>query len=246
MANKRSAGGRLAEAAVRLANRTGFDVTRDHFKHRFLYALAQHQVNTVIDVGANSGQFGKKLRGAGFSGRIHSVEPLAEPYSQLRAAAARDARWTTQQAAVAATAGSITVNVSANSVSSSVLPILERSTEAAPQTGYVATAEVAATTVDDSVTSLGLRPDRSLLKVDVQGYEQQVLDGAAKSLDRFAAVRIELSLVELYGGQTLMPELVDHLSARGFDLWLVEPGFADPRTRRLQQHDGVFFRHASS
>jgi len=242
MANRRSHSGHAVERLVLLANRLGFDVTREHFKHRFLHALAGRGVDTVLDLGANTGQFGRQLRRAGYRGRIHSVEPLAAAFAELQRVSGRDRAWTVERAAVSDAPGTLTMNVSQNSVSSSVLPILDRSVAAAPQTRYVATEQVPATTVDDLVVAQGFVPDRTLLKVDVQGYEQAVLDGAAKTLDRFAAIRTEMSLVALYEGQVLMPELVEALTGRGFELWFLEPGFTEPGTRRVLQLDGVFLR----
>jgi hypothetical protein len=83
-----------------------------------------------------------------------------------------------------------------------------------------------------------------MLKIDVQGYERAVLDGAAKTLSSFRGVRTEMSLVPLYKGQALMPEVMGRLGQHGFELWLVDPGFTEPDTRRLLQLDGVFFRSA--
>jgi FkbM family methyltransferase len=241
MANSLSLRGRAVESMRLLVHRAGLDVTRDQFKHRFVYALHQHGIDTVIDIGANTGQFGQLLRRSGYAGRVHSVEPLQSAYRDLQARAAGDPLWTTQRAAVSDEAGVITMNVSANSVSSSVLPILNSSVDAAPQTSYVATEQVPTTTVDVIVAEQRITPERSLLKIDVQGLEQAVLDGAAKTLAGFAAIRTELSLVALYQGQALMPEITEHLSRHGFELWLIEPGFTEPRTRRLLQIDGVFF-----
>ena len=233
---------RVASAAARTVQRTGFEVTRDRFRHRFVHALRQHGVDSVLDVGANAGQFGQALRRAGFTGRIVSVEPLTEAYAALAARATRDPAWSVERAAVSEQAGSLVVNVSANSVSSSVLPILERSTVAAPQTGYVGTESVPATTVAELVERHALDPAATLLKIDVQGYELPVLRGAAATLDRLAAVRTEMSLVPLYEGQALLPEMIDFLAQHGFELWYVEPGWVEPGTRRLLQLDGVFFR----
>jgi FkbM family methyltransferase len=244
MANAISFRGKALTGIRLLVNRAGFDVTREQFRHRFVHALHQHGVDTAIDIGANTGQFGHQLRRSGFAGRIHSLEPLAAAYAQLEADARGDRSWTTQRAAVSDVAGMITMNVSANSVSSSVLPILDRSTDAAPQTAYVATEQVPATTVDDIVHDHDLDPQRTLLKIDVQGYEMAVLDGAVTTLETFAAIRSEMSLVALYDGQVLMAQMIEHLGARGFDLWFVEPGFVEPGTRRLLQLDGMFFRRA--
>src|SRR5262249_17929998 len=136
----------------------------------------------------------------------------------------------------------LTMNISGNSVSSSVLPMLDAHASAAPSAQYVAQEEVPATTVDEIVTARDIDPERTLLKVDVQGYEREVLDGAAKTLASFRGVRTEMSLVPLYEGQALMPEIVDLLARHGFQLWFVEPGFSEPTTRRLLQLDGIFFR----
>lgn len=225
-----------------LAYRAGFDVTRDAFKHGFVHQMKHHGVDAVLDVGANVGQFGQLLRQAKFSGRIHSVEPLQSAYDGLAAVAAADARWTTQRAAVSAESGLLTLNVAGNSVSSSVLPMLEQHTAAAPDAQYVERESVPATTVDEIVAAHDLDPERTLLKIDVQGYEKPVLDGAAKTLGEFGAVRTEMSLVALYDGQALLTDIVEYLGGHGFELWFVEPGFVEPGTRRLLQLDGVFFR----
>jgi hypothetical protein len=136
------------------------------------------------------------------------------------------------------------MNVAGNSVSSSALPMLDRHAVAAPESRYVTTEEVPATTVDALIGRHGLVPESTLLKIDVQGYEQPVLTGAATTLDRFASIRTEMSLVALYEGQALFADILGQLNDRGFDLWQIEPGFVEPGTGRLLQADGVFFRRA--
>jgi FkbM family methyltransferase len=232
---------RTADRVRAAVNRAGFDVTRDPTRE-FVGALRLHGVTTVIDVGANTGQFGAALRKAGYSGRIHSVEPLQQAYDALAARVRSDAQWTAERAALSDAPGTVQMNVSENSVSSSVLPMREEHADAAPQSRYVATEDVPATTVDELVARVGLDPAATLLKIDVQGYEKSVLDGAPASLPRFVGVRTELSLTPLYEGQALLPEIVTYLGAHGLDLWFLEPGFRDRRTRRLLQLDGTFFR----
>jgi FkbM family methyltransferase len=233
---------RMLVQARLLVQRAGYDVVRENFKHRFVFALHQHAITSVLDIGANTGQFGAALRRADFRGDIVSVEPLQDAFDALLEATRTDVHWSAERAAVSDQPGTVTMNVSANSVSSSVLPMLGRHTEAAPQTSYVAVEQVPATTIDHLVERHGLVPESTLLKIDVQGYEKSVLDGAANTLPRFAAVRIEMSLVPLYQDQTLMPEMIEYLTGQGLELWLVEPGFTEPSTRRLLQLDGVFFR----
>jgi FkbM family methyltransferase len=228
-----------------LVNRAGFDVTRENFKHRFVFALHQHGITAVLDIGANTGQFARALRRAKFAGDIVSVEPLQAAFDELCTHARSDPGWTAERAAVSDEAGTLTMNVAGNSVSSSALPMLDRHAAAAPGSRYVATEDVVATTVDELVTRHGLDPATTLLKIDVQGYEKAVMDGAAKTLPQVGAVRTELSLVPLYDGQALLAELVDALAGHGLELWFVEPGFTEPGTRRLLQLDGMFFRRDS-
>jgi FkbM family methyltransferase len=232
----------VAIALRRLVHRAGFDVVREDFSYRFAYALQTRGIRTVLDVGANVGQFGVDLRRARYTGAILSVEPLGSAYGKLQRRAAADPTWTTVRAAVSDAPGTLTMNVSANSVSSSVLPMRGEHTSAAPEARYVATEEVPATTVDEIVAAYALDPASTLLKIDVQGYEKAVLAGGADTLGKFAGVRTELSLTPLYDGQALMGEVMALLDGHGFELWLLERGFTDPQSRRLLQMDGTFFR----
>ncbi len=81
-----------------------------------------------------------------------------------------------------------------------------------------------------------------MLKIDTQGYEWQVLDGAVATLPRITAVLIEMSLVPLYEGQHLWLEIIARLEAMGFKTWSLQPGFVDPSTGRTLQVDGMFCR----
>jgi FkbM family methyltransferase len=241
MNDQRSLAQRVAHSAKLLVHRAGFDVTREPFKHGFVHQLQYNEIDTVLDVGANEGQFAALLRRSGFTGRVHSVEPLHSAHARLLDAAAGDAAWTVQRAAVSDRSGTLTMNISGNSVSSSVLPMLDTHAAAAPGAGYVGSEEVLATTVDDIIAEQGLVPERTMLKIDVQGYEKAVLDGATDTLPRIRGLRTEMSLLPLYEGQALMPEIVEVLGRYGLELWAVEPGFVEPGSRRLLQLDGTFF-----
>jgi hypothetical protein len=87
--------------------------------------------------------------------------------------------------------------------------------------------------------------DRVLLKIDVQGYEKQVLDGAQRILATCRAVMLEMSLIPLYDGEVLAREMWGLLDAQGFDVWNLEPGFRHPQTGRMLQVDGCFVRRTA-
>jgi hypothetical protein len=111
---------------------------------------------------------------------------------------------------------------------------------AAPDSAYVQTETIALNPLDE-VCPL-VPEDRLLLKVDVQGYEKNVLDGASRVLKHCRAIIVEMSLVPLYDGQSLALELWEYLMSLGFHACYFTPGFRDPRSGRMLQMDGVFVR----
>jgi FkbM family methyltransferase len=232
-----------AKLALRAGlHRANLDVSRNPYPARVATALRWLGVRTVLDVGANIGQYGSALRTSGFDGRIVSCEPLPDAYAHLRRRSGSDHAWTAVRTAVGDRCGEIELNVSANSYSSSILPMTSAHLTAAPGSQYVERVRVPLTTVPALLDAQRVEPERALLKVDTQGYETAVLDGAGDALPRFAAVQLELSFVPLYAGQQLYGDLVARLSACGFELFGLEPGFTDGRTGRTLQCDGLFVR----
>jgi FkbM family methyltransferase len=209
--------------------------------HSLSGLLRQQHINLVLDVGANTGQFVDELRNTGYSGKVVSFEPLASAHAALRSRAQRDPNWTiADRTAIGAEAGSVEINVSLNGVSSSILGMLPAHAEAEPQSSYMGAETVPVNRLDDLYL---LDPeDRPMLKIDVQGYERQVLAGAPQVLGQCLAVIVEMSLVPLYDGQVLARELWDLLAAQGFGPWALEPGFRHPDTGRMLQIDGIFVR----
>jgi FkbM family methyltransferase len=209
--------------------------------------LAFHGVDLVLDVGANTGQFGRELRKhIGYSGRIVSFEPTEAAHRKLVANAKGDPNWViAERCAIGATEGVIDINVSANSVSSSVLPMLDSHVTAAPDSNYTAVEKVPLHALD-SLAPRWLRESRcTLLKIDTQGFESEVLKGAKQTLSHVQGLQLELSLVPLYSGQVLLPELMDRITALGFELWASCPAFCDALSGRLLQVDATFFRASS-
>lgn len=221
--------------------RADLSIGRDPYSNRLLRALRHGSIDTVLDIGANVGQFARLLRASGFGGTIISVEPLVDAYVQLERRARRDKKWHTIHSAVGFERGTAQINVSANSYSSSLLTMTREHQDVAPKSRVIGTQEVEVVTVADLVTALGVAPERTLLKVDTQGYEQQVIDGAGPLIDAFAAVQLELSFVELYEGQPLCSDLVADLAAHGLPVWALDVGISDGYGRLLQC-DVLFLR----
>jgi FkbM family methyltransferase len=234
-----------AKLAVRsVLYRRRLDLVADPYPVRIATALDALHLDTVLDVGANIGQFGSALRASGFGGRIISCEPLTDAFGQLERRSRHDPAWTIRHLAVGAEPGTLVINIAGNSFSSSLLPMTRAHADAAPGSDFVGSQPVDVTTVAQLVRELDVDPARAMLKIDTQGYEAQVLDGAGGLVGQFAAVALELSFVPLYEGQQLFDELVGRLRGAGYTLYGLEPGFADPRTGRMLQCDGLFVRSA--
>lgn len=222
--------------------RAGVSIGTDPYANRLKRALASHDLTTVLDIGANVGQYSTLLRSAGYRGRIISAEPLADAFAQLSRRAEGDRAWIAVNSAVGSEPGELEINVSANSFSSSILPMSSAHLSADPNSAYVSTQKVPVTTVKDLVAEFRVEPQRSLLKVDTQGYEAEVLAGAGELLEKFGALQLELSFVELYDGQKLYEELTAQVQDLGFTLWSIDPGISAADGRMLQC-DGLFLRH---
>lgn len=210
---------------------------------RMFRLLSHHGVDAVLDVGANDGGYGRFLRAGGYQGEILSFEPLAEAHRALLETAACDTHWhIAPRMALGAEDCEIEINVAGNSTSSSILPMQELHAQAAPQSRYVGVERVPLRRLDHVSHPVIERARTIFLKVDTQGYEVPMLQGAEALLPRLKGVQLELSLAPLYEGQALYLEMIELLCAEGFELWSIIPGFTDPCTGRMLQMDGVFFR----
>lgn len=226
-----------------MLHRVDLELSRDPYSRRLARSLQSFEVDTVLDIGANVGQFALMLRRAGFAGHIISCEPLSGAYAGLSARARRDDRWTALNLAVGRESSTTLINVSANSYSSSLRPMTDAHRTNAPGSDYISSEEVEVTTVIELVAAQAVDPTHTLLKVDTQGFEEEVLAGAGDLVGEIAAIQLELSTVELYEGQQLFEDLYRRLHTAGYRLWALEPGFAGDNGRMLQC-DGLFARTA--
>jgi FkbM family methyltransferase len=212
-------------------------------EHR-AHLLKVGAVATVWDVGAHVGQYGAHVRGNRFRGKIISIEPSSEAHRQLLRRARRDHDWHVLSFAVSDSSGDRTLYVAANGQSSSLLPIKDLHTGAAPDSRYVATQRVPIATLDS--LHAGLQPPAPFyVKLDVQGGELAALRGASLVLQETIACEVELSFADLYEGGSSWLDVMAHLTAHGFALCDVERVFFDPATKDLLQVNGLFRRTAT-
>ena len=213
-------------------------------RHRVLAGVEHRSVlaaelATVVDVGANRGQFALAVREWAPRARVFSFEPLPEPAALFRRVFAGDSQVTLHEAALGPERTTLTMHVSGRDDSSSLLPIAAQSA-LFPGTGEVGLLEVPVARLADFLQAADLQPP-ALLKLDVQGFEYDALLGCASLLSCFRWIYCECSFVELYTGQKLAPAVIGLLAEHEFQLSGVHNPSYDGAGRTIQA-DLLFLR----
>jgi FkbM family methyltransferase len=194
----------------------------------------------VVDIGANRGQFALIARKCFPDAMIASFEPLPGPAAIFRQVFAGDARVILHESAVGPEAGQAEIHISARDDSSSLLPITERQSTLFPGTAEAGCQSIRVSPLDKALASEEIA-ELALLKLDVQGFELQALQGCESLLRNFSWVYAECSFVELYEGQALADEVIAWLRERGFMLSGVYNMTYD-KEERVIQADFLFAR----
>jgi FkbM family methyltransferase len=236
---------------VECLNRTmrvlGYDIhrhdERDPLTRRLASVLQDLKIRHVIDVGGNIGQFALRIRRSGFRGRIDSFEPARRAFDTLSATAAADLQWNVQQMALSSSAGAASLHLhddsSLNSLSQTTVAG-DRLFESIGSRATTLTEDVRLARLDElDLPDVG----PALLKLDTQGHDFEVIQGAGAVLDRCELLLIELSFVRLYTSSVPAPNALTRLSALGYDLVDLFPISRDEHCDLvLIEADGVFIR----
>ena len=201
----------LGNATFRRGLRIGVAAAIEH--RELIESVA---LSTVVDVGANKGQFSLLVRALHPGVDIIAFEPLAGAADRYRRLFAGDGRAVLHEVAVAPECGPATMHVSASDDSSSLLPITARQSTLFPGTEEVGTAQVDAGPLGAFVTATDITAP-ALLKIDVQGFELEVLRTATSLLGLFDLIYVEASFEMLYRNQALAEEVAAFLEEHGFE-----------------------------
>lgn len=204
-------------------------------------------VDCVLDVGANEGQWAAALRRAGYSGRIISFEPSMVVFQRLQTAAAHDPLWDTHGLALGSQDGTIALHRTHNSVLSSVLnPSRYARSLKVDQANVVAVETVPIRRLDGLLPELlpDLATARLFLKMDTQGFDRQVFEGAKGVLPRIVGLQSELSVFPLYDGMTDWLEALSAFTQAGYSPTGFFPVVRTLPYGVLCEFDCVMVRHA--
>lgn len=212
----------------------------DFDSKRRMQIINNYKIDTLFDIGANCGQYSKNLREMGYNGKIISFEPLKSAFEKLEQVSSGDKKWIVNNYAMGDKNIKSVINVAGNSYSSSILDMLPNHLNSAPESRYINKQEIVIKKLDSIYSSFCSIKNSVMVKIDTQGYEKNVLDGAAKSLKNIKIIQLEMSILPLYENEMLFIEMINYLDKKGFQLSSLENGFADPYTGQLLQVDGIF------
>lgn len=236
----------LKEIVINFLRYFGADLVEySHHKHclaRRMKLIETYGIDLLLDVGANTGQYAKQMRAIGYRGNLVSIEPLSDAFTRLEKAADCDTDWRVFNCALGEFDGETEINIAGNSHSSSMLAMHSNHLKAAPASKFVNTQVTKVHRLDTFWEEIH-RDERNVwLKVDVQGFERNVLDGAKNSLKYIDVIQLEMSCVTLYEGELLYGGMCELLASLGYQLVAVEPGYSDPETGEMLQFDGIFHK----
>lgn len=158
--------------------------------------IKAHNIDVVLDVGANDGDFGRDLRDSGYNGLIVSFEPNPIVFKRLKKAIAGDHLWSANLLALGEKDCEATLFVAQNDTMSS----LKSLTTFGQKTGakVVNSAMVNVSTLETYLCHNPQLVKNIYLKIDTQGYEMEVLKGALPIISSIKAIQAEISLVHTY------------------------------------------------
>jgi FkbM family methyltransferase len=210
--------------------------------HRRKKLLTHFGITKVLDVGANIGQYAKELRKIKFEGEIISFEPISSVFETLKKNTKKDPKCTAKNFALGDRNETKTINISKNLASSSFFNRAKHLEENARQTEYVSEEQVEIKPLDSIYDTLCSSNDIVFLKLDTQGYEKNILNGAKESLKKIKGIQIELALKPSYNDAPGYKEILNIIEEAGFTLFSLEEGFEDEKTGQLLEIDAIFFR----
>ncbi|WP_128381408.1 FkbM family methyltransferase [Streptomyces cavernae] len=211
--------------------------------HHVAGLLRQYGVNCVFDVGANSGQYAKGLRRAGYTGRIVSFEPVTATYQKLQRASESDENWTVFPFALGSTESVQEIHVEWNSMNS-LLPPSDYGKGRYKRFAKGRTEEIDIRRLDSVMDKAmdGLTDPRPYLKMDTQGFDLEVFAGAGERIKEFVGLQSEVALLQLYEGSPGMGEAITKYQDGGFEITGMYPVTREDTTGRIVEFDCVMMR----
>lgn len=191
--------------------------------------LSYFKIDCVFDVGANQGQYARRLRTIGFDGLILSFEPHPTAFEKLREVSAPDGNWMIYSNALSSQVRQLDFKIMAASQFSSLLAPDHSNTELfTDMNKVVRSVPITTATLNDLFPAMQAKFGfkRPFLKLDTQGHDVDVVKGGLQVADNFVGLQSELALTRLYEGAPTFEESLAFYRSLGFKLSSLVPNNA--------------------
>lgn len=203
--------------------------------------LVEFGFRQILDIGANKGQFAAKARGLFPEAMIYSFEPIPEVFDCLAARFKDDSKFRAFNFGLGSENAQLDFFQNDFSDSSSILKMNDVHRTNFPKTQGEKEISVSVRTLDGIANEIQIQGPL-LIKIDVQGYEEQVILGGELTIGKAAVVIVEVSFVELYEGQVLFDQIYYRLKRLGFQYMGNYEQLLSPLSGQVLQADAIFYR----
>jgi FkbM family methyltransferase len=216
----------------------GYDLIRYHSFYDSV--LKPMGIATILDIGANVGEFSKDMRTLFPSAQIYAFEPLADCFAVIGQKMQGDEKFQALNVALGEVAGDTVINRSSFHPSSSLLPMAQLHKDAYPKSKDSIEEKIQIMRLDDALAGKALATPL-FIKMDVQGYEDKVINGGPHTLAQASVLQIETSFVQLYEGQPLFNDICQLVQGLGFSYAGETAQHYDKQDHLIYQ-DSIFVR----
>lgn len=217
----------------------GLKVEHDFIsKHNW---ILKYKFETIIDIGANKGQFAARFRVLFPEAWIYSYEPIPEVYDELCKRFELDTKFKAFNIGLGKQAGTIDFFQNEFTDSSSALPMKRLHKENFPRASNEKQIQIKIDRLDEIVKSI-TTSNPVLIKIDVQGFEEMVILGGKDTLNKASIVLVEVSFYELYENQVYFKTIYDHMISLAFSYRGNYEQLISPVDGCVLQADAIFVK----
>lgn len=223
----------------KIINLFGYDIKK--YRPLFKQIIGKFDIKTVIDIGANNGQYAQHIRKTLPEAYIYSFEPLPNCYQELTSKMAKDKNFKSFNVALGEEDQETIINQSSFHPSSSILKMGELHKKLYPKSKESTPKKIKIKKLDEILQAEELIDD-ILIKIDVQGFEDKVINGGENIIKKATIVIIETSFVTLYESQPLFDQIYNQMKNLGFKYSGSLERHYDRYSNSLIYEDSIFTR----
>lgn len=229
------------EIIKKTINFFGLDIKRYVKRPKPLDFIKHFEIQTILDIGANTGQFAKEARLVTKDAQIYSFEPLPQCYADVNKLFDGDNKFKSFNFALGDLEEEKTIHQNEYTPSSSILDLGNVHKQKFPYATKTFDLKIKIKKLDEIYKTLRIEPNL-LVKIDVQGYEDKVINGGMETLSSAKAILIENSFIELYSGQPTFDKIYRKLNELGFQYSGSIQQKIDRKTSLVISQDSLFVK----